>query len=60
MGEAHRPGDGPSAAEDAPDAPPPDPEPADGAETPRPLVPGNVGSLDDAPPDVEGTPVAEG
>ena len=29
------------------------------AETPGPIIPGNVGSLDDVPADVEGVPVDE-
>ena len=36
------------------------PAPAAGeAETPGPIIPGNVGSLDDVPADVEGVPVDE-
>ena len=43
---------------DAADGPLPAAEGANG-EAPPPIVPGNVGSLDDVPADAEGVPVVE-
>ena len=62
MDEENRPGGGSPRTEDAPDGPPPAPDSsgeAGEAEAPRPILPGNVGSLDDVPADAGGVPVID-